>query len=926
MKRPLKMTLVVAATLVAVLIIGVVLAPVLFKDQIVERLRTELNEQLDATVSFSEVDVSLLSTFPTLTAEVTELSITGKGDFEGTALLSTQSIAAGVDLLALVFEKSIQIESIGVEQPVVRVVIDQDGKANYDIIREQPETRDDQALVLEIKRYRISKGSITYDEPGVRILVEGLEHDGRAKISGSTQELSSETMIDALTVKLGGITYLKQAKSNVSVDATLDAEKEHLTLNALALAINELALEGSGTVTWANDGTDLDLELASKKGLPIKALISAIPNAYAADFSGLKASGAFTAAASIKGQLGPEDDDVPSFSATVNVRDGAFKYPDLPLGVSDLNLDAKVTHPGGNLDKMRIEVPKYSISAGKSHARGHLTIARPFSQRQLDLGLDGRFDLAEVSKAYPIPDVEALEGLIVATIDLKAKGEQIEKLTGNVTVTELLYRPANAPAVRVRTASIELSPESTKIKGLQAQVAESDLTVNGLMSPLTTLWMGDQTITGSVWLESKRLRVEDFLSSEEPTAGEESGFMLPDNVDAKVAFDVAKLTYDDLVLENFKGNGRLRDRKLILEDVRANALGGSMKLDGSVTTPVKGPPKFDITYAVDKVRFADAFEALPSVRAYAPIARFLDGRFSTDLKASGILDENLSPSLKSIDASGLAVALQSKLSSNFKPLAVLTDAVPAIPKPLDIQGFRTRFKVEDGTIKLAPTTVQARGISMQVSGTHGLDQEMKYQVTSEVPLDKLTSKLAKEARALRLDLSKAKSVGIRANLTGSIEAPRVSVDLDTQGLRGAVADAVSAQLSEQRARAMQEATKQANRLVEEAEKRADQIRSEAAKAAEKVRKEGYARAAQVEREGAGNPLKAIAAKEGAKRIRSETDKRANQLEAEADKRAKQTVAEARKRADQTLSEADERSGQATGAVEKQTDKGSTRTR
>ncbi|MDH3844312.1 MAG: AsmA family protein, partial [Myxococcales bacterium] len=148
MKRPLKLTLLVVGTLMGALLVGVVLVPVLFRDQIVERLRVELNEQLDATVSFSEVDVSLLSTFPTLTAEVTELSITGKDDFAGTTLLSAQSIAVGLDLLALIFEKSIVVESIEIEEPVVQVVIDQDGKANYDIIREEPETRDDQALAL----------------------------------------------------------------------------------------------------------------------------------------------------------------------------------------------------------------------------------------------------------------------------------------------------------------------------------------------------------------------------------------------------------------------------------------------------------------------------------------------------------------------------------------------------------------------------------------------------------------------------------------------------------------------------------------------------------------------------------------------------------------------------------------------------------
>jgi vacuolar-type H+-ATPase subunit H len=329
---------------------------------------------------------------------------------------------------------------------------------------------------------------------------------------------------------------------------------------------------------------------------------------------------------------------------------------------------------------------------------------------------------------------------------------------------------------------------------------------------------------------------------------------------------------------------------------------------------------FDIHYTIDKIRFADAFEALPSLRAYAPIARFLDGRFSTDFNAKGTLDEELSPNLASIDASGLVSALQSKLSSDFKPLALLNEAIPSIPKPLDLESVRARFQIKDGSLELKPTTVQARGATMQLSGTHGLDQEMKYQVTSDVPIDKLTSSIAKEVKALGIDLSKAKTVGVRAKVNGSIKSPRISVDVDTSSLRGAVADAVSAELAEQKARAFAEAAKQAKRLVDEAEKRADQIRAEATKAAEQIRKEGYARADQLQKEGAGNPLKEIAAKEGAKRIRSETDKRTKQLTAEADKRADQMVAEARKRSDQLVQEAIKGGDQATDSIEKQTDR------
>jgi hypothetical protein len=927
MKKAVNITLITIAALVVLLIVGILLVPILFKDRIVEVVRTELNERLDATVELTDVDITLLSTFPTLTVEVTGLEITGKGEFEGIKLWSSRSIAAGVDLLKLVRQDTITIESVEVDRPEVRIVVTEDGEANYDIVKELPEPEEEpSAVAFEIRSYRIEDGVLTYDEPGIEARIAGLHHRGRVKIAGATQELASKTTIDELSLNRGGVAYVKKAKVGVEVAATIRTAEQMLELDQLEIAFNELGIGGSGSVGWGGEGIDLDVELASKKGLPIKALISVIPNAYAADFKGMKASGAFTLAATAKGQLGPGDDDIPAFSATANVRDGALKYPDLPLGITDLELDARLDHPSGHLDKLKIAVPKYGIAAGKSHAKGSLSVTRPLSQPNIDLLLDGRFDLADLAKAYPIPDVEALAGLLEAHIDLSAQGDRIDKLTGHIAVADVVYRPAGAPEVVISTARVVLSPQSTRVEDLRAKVGTSDVSLRGQASPLTTFLMEDRVVTASASLQSNNLRVEDFLGEAKPTEGAAQGsaqgapsaFVLPDDVDARLDLDVRKLTYGDLELRDLKGSGRLRDQKLILEGVRAKALGGAMKLDGTLVTPPGSPAAFDMAYAVDKVSFAQAFEALPSMRAYAPIARFLDGRFSTDLRASGTLGDDLSPQLDSIDADGLLAALQSTLSSSFEPLRVLSSALPAVPKPLSVESFKTRFAIKDGVVEVKPFTVNARGLAMKVSGTHGLDQEMKYQVSTEVPIDTLPSKLAAEVKRLGLDLTKVKAVGVRALLTGSIRSPRVSVDVDTSALRGAVADAVSAKLAEQRARAMKEAEAQAQKLVAEAEKRAEQIRREAKKAAEKLRKEGYARADQVEREGAANPLTKIAAQEGAKRIRRETDQRVDQLTREADHRADQAVAEAKKRAAQAIDEAAKRSEQATETAEKQT--------
>jgi hypothetical protein len=924
-KKPFKTTLIAIAASVALALIALAIVPLVLKDRVAKLVRSELNERLDAAVDFEAIDLSLLSTFPTLTVEVVDLSIAGKGVFEGTTLLSVQSLGAGVDLFSLIGDDALVVESIAIEHPEIHVVVTEDGVANYDIVKARaeaseeldPEEEADTAdIVLQLRRYRIIDGAMTYDAPGTHVLIDGLHHDGSATITGAAQTLASKTTIGELSVKLGRVTYLKKAKVEVAIATTLRTDARHIDLEKLSIAVNELSVAGSGDIGWTDDALDLDVEVASAKGQSLKALVSAVPNAYAADFAGLRASGSFSLDAKVKGQLGPDDDDIPSFSVRLLVHDGTLKYPDLPLPLTNVALDAKATHPGGNLDKMRIDVAKYGARAGESHAAGRLAVTTPISQPDVAVVLEGRFDMAEIAEAYPIPDVEDLRGVITATLDLAAKGDDIKRLKGDIRVTDVVYRAKDAPPVQVEDAHVVLSPQATTVKAFRANLGRSDVALSGSLSPFTAFLSDDETITGNLQLKSQAIYVDDFLSEEgDEQAGQETTpFLLPDHVNAKLAVDVGKLTYGDLVLSNFKGTARVRRRKLTLSGVRADALGGSMKLSGTVATPVGKPATFEMDYEVDKARFAEAFEELPSMRAYAPIARFLDGRFSTNLKASGELGDDGEPKLRSIDADGLVMTLQSKLRADFKPLAVLHDAVPAIPKPLDLSSLRARFNIEDGAVRMKPFEVKTKGLQLLVSGSHGLDQEMSYRVGTDIPIDKVTGALAKKVQGIGLDLSKASDVAVAAKLTGSIQHPRVSVDVDTDALRGAVADTISAELEARRQQALAAVVAQNQKIMAEATKRAAQVRTEGKNAAEMARKEGYKRADQLVAKAGNNTLQQIAAKEGAKQVRRETDKRADQLIQEADKRATQIVAEAKKQTDRLQAEAEAQSERATDAA------------
>ena len=71
------------------LVIGSLFAiPYFFKDQIKAKIKDAINEKVDATVTFTEADLSLFKNFPNANVTVDQLVIINKAPFAGDTLIS----------------------------------------------------------------------------------------------------------------------------------------------------------------------------------------------------------------------------------------------------------------------------------------------------------------------------------------------------------------------------------------------------------------------------------------------------------------------------------------------------------------------------------------------------------------------------------------------------------------------------------------------------------------------------------------------------------------------------------------------------------------------------------------------------------------------------------------------------------------------
>ena len=69
-----------------IFIIALAAAPFIFKDKIKALVLKSINENVDAEVSFADVDLSLLRNFPNASVNISDLSIINKAPFKGDTL------------------------------------------------------------------------------------------------------------------------------------------------------------------------------------------------------------------------------------------------------------------------------------------------------------------------------------------------------------------------------------------------------------------------------------------------------------------------------------------------------------------------------------------------------------------------------------------------------------------------------------------------------------------------------------------------------------------------------------------------------------------------------------------------------------------------------------------------------------------------
>ena len=878
----------IAAIVFGVLLAVVIVAPMALRGKVADIVKHEANELLQARLDFEKLDISLLRHLPHASVEIKGLTLVGVDRFEGDTIVAAERISVVVDLFSLFGDEGFEVTKIILASPRLHARKLADGAVNWDVMKpseekpaeEEEEPAEPSAFRLQVRDFRITDAGIRYEDDSTRMYFSTEPLSLRLRGDMSADETDLALRLDAAKIRLvsGGVPLLSGAEAEVAATSAADLKNNRFTFTDNTFRLNAIVLSLDGWAQLEEDGA-VTMDIAAGCGkVQFKDVLSLVPAFYTKDFRKLSAAGELSLAVWAKGRMAGSQ--LPAFGVTGEVHNGSFQYSSLPKAVTDIEIAAGVSNPGGTMDKTVIDLSKCSLRMAGNALSATFYATNLVSDPSFRASAVGKVDLGAIREVYPLDKSVDLGGVITADLQVSGRMSDIEKqryermaASGTFVVEQLGLAVPNLPAVHLRRAAATITPKSMTLGEFGVTVGRSDLSANGqLTGYLGYLLRGDK-LSGRLYVKSELLDLNEIMAAlsaseerapaaeEETASGPMQAIEVPKNLDLSLSTDLRKILFNKMTIENLTGGMRVAGGVLSLDKLAMRLFGGKASASGSYSTAADAShPALKLALSLAGASFSQTFDELDMVRQLVPIFAKTGGDYSLSLDLSAKLDSTMSPDLQSVDASGEIKSANIRVQ-NIEAFDALAKALNNDKlRNIEAKDVAVRFAIRNGRITTQPFDLKLGGTDVNLSGSTGLDQTIDYTAKVSMPasatggvLETLNVKIGGTFSSPKITL------GVKE---AAEEAVKNIVDQQIQKLTG------SESLAE-------EVDKQKEKLRAEIEKQAANLRAQAQAAGEKL-----VAAAQSQRD----KLVEEAAKKGAL-AKLAAEKAGDKLVAEAEKQA-----------------------------------------
>ena len=789
---------------VLLLLIAMVAIPYFFKDTTKAKVIAMANENLKATISLNDVDISLFKDFPKAQVTLSDFVLVNKEPFAGDTLFAAKHIDVSLSIKDLI-AGNYNLLGANVKDASAYIHFNKEGVGNYDIAipsdKPTQETDESAPIKLDIQQYSVENFKFTFkmDDGDIFMQIADIYHSGKGNFAEEILDLDTQSKAN-LTFAMGNSTFMKQVPITLQALLGIDLKNQKYTFKDNKATVNRLDLVFDGFIQLLDDGQRYDLTFSTPTNT-FQNFLALIPEEYSKSIENVKTTGNLTLKGFAKGDM--VGDKIPTFGIEMYADNASVKYPDLPKTIQNISIDLKVNNTTGVMNDTKVNLSKFAMTIDQDSFWATANISNMMVNPYIDLAAKGSINLANLSQAYPISLDKKLEGIFKADIatqlDMKSvetKNYQNIKAQGNLSLAQFVYAGEEfVKPFHIDEMSLSFNPSHIGLSKFDARTGSSDLHLNGAIDNFYGFAFKKETLKGNFNLSADKLVVNDFMqpatatatptataeTTNSPTTATAASIKVPSFLDCTLSAKAGSVLYDNLNLSNVSGKLVIKDEKVTLENLRTDIFGGSIGIAGGLSTK-ETTPTFDVNLNLNKLNVAEAFSQITMLEKIAPIAKVVQGKVNTVINVKGKLKDDLTPDLNTISGNFLGALVDSRVAAETSPLLSALDSQFSglnLSK-LNLNDVKAAIDFQDGKVVFKSFTIKYKEVAIDVAGSHGFDQQMNYKLTFNVP----PQMLGKEAENLlaKLTPDNQKKIGnlpVIATVGGTFQKPQVSTDVKT---------------------------------------------------------------------------------------------------------------------------------------------------
>jgi len=757
MGKILKRGAIILLVFFVVLIAAAVITAALFEDQIGSRIIAGLNDQLETELTVESVDMTVLSTFPDVAANLRGVLL--RDTREG-VLLEADRLAFNFGLLSFI-SSEYQVRSVVLEDGAVSIRYDRRGRPNFRVFKQSEapaEAPRESDLAVSLESATLKNIEWIYVDEQARQEVMGRVEEAvfSGRFSDRAFDLSSEAKLQSGFAEIGGIRYLVGAPIAYEAEAAVDFDAGTYDFRELALSIGDNTFEVKGRIEESEAGSTVNLTVVNDNG-DLGGVLQLLPEPYRQSLGDFSSDGDFSFAAVIQGLANKRSS--PAIKADLRLEDGRIRSPRLTEDFKDVSFTATFTNGEGRNRRTSV----FQVDDLKGYFNRELVELRlrleNLDDPSIDFLLDGVVPLSAVYQflAEELGDSRINAGFGEIEIDqLRLNGRYKDMISpgrisrvaavGELTMDDAGIRIGDERLI-IDRGVLALQGNALSIRDLKLEGGNSELVFSGTAFNVLPVLFADSLNTQRAELEfSAELVAEmldiDALLNLSPYSVEEGATpaAVADSLKTrqienrerltsylKGAFRarVAEFNYERIEGRDFSGELKFDNNQLEIQG-NAKAMEGSFGLDGRLF--FEQQPRLEARLICRDIDVETFFRQSNNFGQTVLTSKNVAGRLNAKMVIYAYWDKQgafLADKLRVLAGIGVNDGRLSGfgLLDGFSTFVKIQDL-----KDIRFTNMENFLEVRNQSLYIPVMFLQSNALNLALSGEHNFDNEFRYNL------------------------------------------------------------------------------------------------------------------------------------------------------------------------------------------------------